>query len=67
MASAASCSPALRPTRGSGLGGVVDMLPLGAGALPCEEEVGPAQPAVDIRPRASEIANSFAEAIPGSL
>src|SRR3954469_20050534 len=38
MAWPASASPGLSPTRGSGLGGVVDMLAAGAGAPPASLE-----------------------------
>ncbi|MEO8199796.1 MAG: hypothetical protein ABI679_04670, partial [Gemmatimonadota bacterium] len=56
-ASAAFINPARRPTRGSGLGGVVDMLPAPADGvamllLPADED-DEAHPAIDNAPRAS--------------
>src|ERR1700722_753431 len=48
----ASHSPALRPTRGSGLGAFVDMLAAGAGAAPGGEPEG-AHAAAERRPAAT--------------
>src|SRR5688572_10375305 len=53
-ASAASISPARRPTRGSGLGAVVDMLPAGVGAPASDEAVERAHADRSSAPRASE-------------
>src|SRR5579859_5225826 len=52
-ASPASQRPALRPTRGSGLGALVDMSPTGAGPPPPEDAVDGAHAAADSNPSAS--------------
>jgi hypothetical protein len=53
VASAASIKPARRPTRGSGLGAVADMLPAGDGAPP-GAEVERVHAASDSSPTASD-------------
>src|SRR5689334_18576695 len=60
VASCASNRPALSPTRGSGLGGVADMLPPAV-------EVEWAHPATAARPRRSETDRSDGRAMTDSL
>src|SRR5262245_30206676 len=54
-ASPGSVSPALRPIRGSGEGGVAEVVTAGAGAPPAAEELDPAQAAV----RATRVTNAI--------
>jgi hypothetical protein len=53
--------------RGSGLGGVVDLLSAGDGAPGCDEEVEWAHAARETSPRASESDRSLADAMPVSF
>src|SRR3954465_1256733 len=67
VASSAFIRPARRPTRGSGLGAAVDMLPAGDGLLAFGDEVERAHAAADNSPTASDSDRSGAEAMKDSL
>src|SRR5258708_533476 len=67
VASSAFIRPARRPTRGSGLGAAVDMLPAGDGLLASGDDAERAHAAADNSPTASDNDRSGAEAMKDSL
>jgi hypothetical protein len=66
-ASSASIFPARRPTRGSGLGALADLLSVGDGLSEPADEVERAHAAAENNPKASDSDQSGADAITVSL